>query len=62
MLSGSRLDSLCIVENDPEKMRKRIVSLLKEEFTPEMKVERESVLGDFYNNGDYAKQLILMIS
>ena len=62
MLSGSKLDSLCVVENEPEKMKQRILSLLSENFTEEMKTEREKILEDFYNNGDYAKQLIRMIS
>ncbi len=62
MLSGSRLDTLCVVENDPEKIKKQIVRLLQEDFTPAMKAEREKILGDFYNNGTYARQLILMIS
>ncbi|MBE0651355.1 MAG: glycosyltransferase [Bacteroidales bacterium] len=62
MLSGSRLDSLCVVQDDPEEMKHLIVKLLDEEFTQEMIVEREKVLSNFYNNGDYAKQLILMIS
>ncbi len=62
MLSGSKLDSLCVVENDPDKMKQRILSLLSEDFTEEMKTEREKILGDFYNNVDYAKQLISLIS
>lgn len=62
MLSGSKLDSLCVVENDPVKMKHQILKLLSEDFTEDMKTEREKILGDFYNNGDYAKQLIRMIS
>lgn len=62
MLSGSRLDSLCRVENDPDKMKQLILKLLSEDFTVNMKTEREKVLDSFYKNAEYAKQLIRLIS
>lgn len=62
MLSGSCLDDLCLVENDPAKMQRLILELLKKDFTTEMKADREKVLGDYYNKGEYAERLIRLIS
>lgn len=62
MLTGSRLDPLCQVENEPDKMKQLILSLLSEDFTVEMKTKREKVLNSFYENAEYAKQLIRLIS
>lgn len=62
MLSGSKLDSLCVVANDAKSMRRHILRLLSENFTNEMKIDREKVLGNLYKNGDNVKRLIGLIA
>ena len=61
MLSGSKLDDLCVIANDQWKMKRAIKSLFKEEFTAEKIEDRKEKLGTVYNNGHNVEQLINLV-
>ncbi len=62
MLSGSKLDELCIIANDAEEMRKQIVELYKKKFSQKLIEERKLKLKLLYNNGNNVDKLIKLIS
>jgi len=62
VLSGSNLDSYCVVANDALSIKKQIRLLMKREFTLEMKAEREVALLKMYNNGDNVARLLELIN
>ena len=61
MLSGSKLDDLCIVANDHSSMRSRIKALFKQEFDAKKINLRKKLLGTIYNNGHNVDQLIELV-
>jgi len=61
MLSGSKLDDLCVIANDQWKMKREIKSLFTQEFTTEKIEDREEKLGTIYNNGHNVEQLIDLV-
>ncbi len=62
MLSGSKLDELCVVANEATDMRNQIISLFQKEFTAEHIEERKLKLGLLYNNGNNVERLMKLIS
>ena len=61
MLSGSNLDKLCIIANDYGSMKRKIITLFKQEFTQEEIEKRKLVLTSLYNNGNNTRKLIELI-
>ncbi len=62
MLSGSKLDELCIIANTAGELRNELVNLFGKEFTPQLIEERKEKLGMMYNNGNNVEKLIDLIS
>jgi hypothetical protein len=58
MLSGSRLDELCIIANNEATLKRKIKSLFKKDFTEGAILEREKILGSMYNNGENVDRII----
>ncbi len=62
MLSGSALDSLCIIANDAISLKKQIKSLKKKSFSQKAIQEREEKLGLLYHNGNNIEKLIELVT
>jgi len=62
MLSGSALDSLCIIANDAVALKKQIKILKKKSFSQKAIQEREEKLGLLYHNGNNIEKLIELIT
>ncbi len=62
MLSGSKLDELCVVANNAADVRRELLRLFRLEFTGSHIEERREKLGLLYNNGNNVDRLIDLIS
>ncbi len=62
MLSGSKLDELCVVANNAADVRRELLRLFRLEFTSSHIEERREKLGLLYNNGNNVDRLIDLIS
>jgi len=62
MLSGSKLDELCIIANDHASMKRKVKSLFKKEFNETNIQTRKQKLTTIYNNGHNVEHLIELIS
>lgn len=62
MLSGSALDSLCIIANDAKSLKKQLKSLMKTPFTEENISLRKEKLSLLYHNGNNVEKLIELIT
>lgn len=62
MLSGSKLDELCIIANDHASMKRKIKTLFDREFNESNIKDREKKLSSIYNNGHNVDHLIELIS
>jgi hypothetical protein len=62
MLSGSKLDELCIVANDAAAIKREIIRHFNDEFTNEHIEERKLKLRMLYNNGNNVEKLIELIN
>lgn len=62
MLSGSKLDELCVIANDHASMKRKIKTLFDKEFNESNIKDRENKLGSIYNNGHNVDHLIKLIS
>ena len=62
MLSGSKLDELCVVANNAADVRHELEKLFRQEFTDSLIEERKEKLGLLYNNGNNVDRLIDLIS
>ncbi len=62
MLSGSKLDELCIIANDHATMKRKIQNLFDQEFNEEVIETRKEKLTSIYNNGHNVDYLIKLIS
>jgi hypothetical protein len=62
MLSGSKLDELCVIANDHASMKRKIKSLFNKEFNEGNINTRKRKLTAIYNNGHNVEQLIELIS
>jgi hypothetical protein len=62
MLSGSKLDELCIIANDHASMKRKIKSLFNKEFNEGNINTRKRKLTSIYNNGHNVDHLIELIS
>ncbi len=62
MLSGSKLDELCIVANDADEIKKEIKNHFNVEFTENDIEERKLKLGMLYNNGNNVEKLMGFIA
>lgn len=58
MLTGSNLEKLCVVANSTSKIKRLLAELMKDDFTPAMKKERQMYLQNIYKNEDNVKRLI----
>ncbi len=61
MLSGSKLDELCIIANDHATMKRKIKSLFEKEFDESIIEDRKEKLTSIYNNGHNVDRLIELI-
>ncbi len=61
MLSGSKLDELCIIANDHATMKRKIKNLFDREFDESIIEERRQKLTSIYNNGHNVDRLIELI-
>ncbi len=61
MLSGSKLDELCVIANNEATLKRKIKSLFKKDFNEAAIKEREQVLGSMYNNGHNVDRIIELI-
>lgn len=62
MLSGSKLDELCVIANDHASMKRKIKSLFSKEFNDSNIKTRKRKLTSIYNNGHNVEHLIELIS
>jgi len=62
MLSGSKLDELCIIANDHASMKRKIKTLFDKEFNESNIKDRENKLTTVYDNGHNVDHLIELIS
>lgn len=62
MLSGSALDSLCIIANDAASLKKQIKALRKKTFSQKTIQEREEKLRLLYHNGHNIDKLIKLVT
>lgn len=62
MLSGSALDSLCVIANDAPSIKKQIKSLIKKPFSEKAIKLRKEKLELLYHNGNNIDKLIELIS
>ncbi len=62
MLSGSKLDDLCVIANNEATMKRKIKSLFKREFGAEIIAKRKAILDTIYNNGHNTDKLIDLLS
>jgi len=62
MLSGSKLDELCIIANDHASMKRKIKTLFDKEFNESNIRDRENKLTTIYHNGHNVDHLIELIS
>jgi len=62
MLSGSKLDELCVIANDHASMKRKIKTLFNKEFDESNIKDRENKLGSIYNNGHNVDYLIELIN
>ena len=62
MLSGSKLDELCIIANDHASMKRKVKSLFGKEFNETNIKTRKRKLTSIYNNGHNVEHLIELIS
>jgi len=61
MLSGSNLDKVCVMADSVSEMKQQLTALMKKDFTPTMKVERQAHLQSIYMNGNNVERLIELI-
>ncbi len=61
MLSGTKLDKLCIIANDYGSMKRKINTLFKKEFTQADIEKRKLILTTLYNNGNNTRKLIDLV-
>ncbi len=61
MLSGSKLDELCIIANDHATMKRKIKNLFEQEFDDSIIEDRKQKLTSIYNNGHNVDRLIELI-
>ncbi len=61
MLSGSKLDELCVIANNEATLKRRIKSLFKKDFTQSAILERDEILGSMYNNGENVDRIIKLL-
>jgi hypothetical protein len=61
MLSGSKLDELCIIANDHASMKRKVKSLFNKEFNESNIKTRKQKLTSIYNNGHNVEHLIELI-
>ena len=62
MLSGSKLDELCVIANDHASMKRKIKTLFDKEFDKSNIKDRENKLTTVYDNGHNVDHLIKLIS
>jgi len=62
MLSGSALDSLCIIANDTKTLKKQLKRLMKTPFTEESISLRKEKLALLYHNGNNVEKLIELVT
>lgn len=62
MLSGSALDSLCIIANDAKALKKQLKRLMKSPFTEENISQRREKLDLLYHNGNNVEKLIELVT
>jgi hypothetical protein len=58
MIKGNSLGSLCYIADSGDEMVEKIQLLMQKPFTEEMKLEREEVLSEYYDNIKNAKRVI----
>ena len=61
MVTGTGLESLCIVADSPAQMKKEVQRLMNTEFGPEETGKREKILKENFSNQTNAKKLIELL-
>ncbi|MDA3943189.1 MAG: glycosyltransferase family 1 protein [Bacteroidetes bacterium] len=62
MLSGSALDSLCVIANDAPALKKQLKRLMKQSFTEKAISLRKEKLAILYHNGQNVDKLIELVT